>query len=141
LDPCLMKLNHLNLCVLDLDEARQFFAELFDFEFVDQKGDAVLVMRDREGFTLVISDPTKFGGDSASYPEGFHVGFLVDTSERVDAVHSRLVEAGIEVTKPPRKIRDSLRLLLHCAGPSHVRGVHQRELKPSQGWEKRAPRP
>jgi catechol 2,3-dioxygenase-like lactoylglutathione lyase family enzyme len=102
-----MKLNHLNLCVLDLGEARRFFEELFDFEFVDQKGDAILVMNDRDGFTLVISDPTKFGGDSATYPEGFHVGFLLDTSEHVDATYSRLIEAGIEVTKPPRSVRAS----------------------------------
>jgi hypothetical protein len=40
----------------------------------DRLACAVLVMSDREGFTLVISDPTKFGGDGATYPEGFHVG-------------------------------------------------------------------
>jgi catechol 2,3-dioxygenase-like lactoylglutathione lyase family enzyme len=102
-----VKLNHLNLCVLNLDEARRFFEDLFDFEFVDQKGDAVLVMSDREGFTLVISDPIKFGGDGATYPEGFHVGFLLDTSEQVDATYSRLVEAGIKVAKPPRDMRAS----------------------------------
>jgi catechol 2,3-dioxygenase-like lactoylglutathione lyase family enzyme len=102
-----MKLNHLNLCVLNLDEARCFFEDLFDFEFVDRKGDAVLVMSDRQGFTLVISDPTKFGGDGAAYPEGFHLGFLLDTSQHVDATYSRLVEAGIDVAKPPRNMRAS----------------------------------
>lgn len=102
-----MKLNHLNLCVLDLGEARRFFEELFDFEFIDQKGDAVLVMGDREGFTLVISDPTKFGGDGATYPEGFHIGFLLETSEQVDATYARVIEAGIAVGKPPRNMRAS----------------------------------
>jgi catechol 2,3-dioxygenase-like lactoylglutathione lyase family enzyme len=102
-----MKLNHLNLCVLDLGEARRFFEELFDFEFVDQRGDAILVMSDREGFTLVISDPTKFGGDGATYPEGFHVGFLLDTCEQVDATYSRLLQAGIDVAKSPRHMRAS----------------------------------
>lgn len=102
-----MRLNHLNLCVLDLDEARRFFEEHFDFECLDRKGDAVLVLSDRAGFTLVISDPTKFGGHGADYPEGFHVGFLVDTADHVDATYARLIDAGIEIDKAPRTMRGS----------------------------------
>jgi catechol 2,3-dioxygenase-like lactoylglutathione lyase family enzyme len=111
-----MRLNHLNLCVTDLDEARAFFEEHFDFDFLDRKGDAILVMTDREGFTLVISDPTKFGGDNADYPEGFHVGFLVDTREEVDATYARLTGAGLEIEKPPRNMRDSYGFYFHALG-------------------------
>jgi catechol 2,3-dioxygenase-like lactoylglutathione lyase family enzyme len=111
-----MKLNHLNLCVLDLDEARRFFEEHFDFECLDRKGDAVLVMTDRAGFTLVISDPTRFGGGGAAYPAGFHVGFLVDTNEQVDRTYSRLVDAGIEIDKPPRAMRGSYGFYFNALG-------------------------
>ena len=41
-----MKLNHLNLCVDDLSEARHFFETFFDFQFLEQKGKALLVMSD-----------------------------------------------------------------------------------------------
>jgi catechol 2,3-dioxygenase-like lactoylglutathione lyase family enzyme len=100
-----MKLNHLNLCVADLGQARSFFEEYFDFELLDRKGDAILVMSDRDGFTLVISDPTKFGGDHAVYPEGFHVGFLLDTAEQVDATYARLTAGGLRVESGPRDRR------------------------------------
>ncbi len=33
-----MKLNHLNLCVDDLLEARHFFETFFDFQFFGAKG-------------------------------------------------------------------------------------------------------
>ncbi len=111
-----MKLNHLNLCVLDLAEARGFFEEHFDFECLDQKGDAIVVMSDRGGFTLVISDPRKLGGGSAEYPEGFHVGFFVDAPEHVDATFARLSEAGVAVDKPPRNMRNNYGFYFRALG-------------------------
>ncbi|KHF32694.1 hypothetical protein CM49_05073 [Paenibacillus sp. P1XP2] len=59
-----MRLNHLNLCVGDLAEAKELFQNLFDFELEQQKGDAMLVMNDRCGFTLVASNPQAFGGEA-----------------------------------------------------------------------------
>lgn len=111
-----MRLNHLNLGLLDLAEARRFFEDHFDFELLDRKGDAVLVMGDRQGFTLVISDPTKFGGVGADYPEGFHVGFLVETADLVDATHSRLARGGVEIPNPPRTMRGSYGFYFHALG-------------------------
>lgn len=85
-----MRLNHLNLCVGDLSEAKDLFQSLFDFEVEQQKGDAMLVMNDRCGFTLVLSNPKAFGGEAPAYPEGFHLGFIVDTPEEVDRFCDRL---------------------------------------------------
>ena len=95
-----MQLNHLNLCVDDLAQARTFFESLFDFETVDQRGKALVVMTDRQGFTLVLSDPKAFGGDTPHYPEGFHVGFIVEEPAQVDQTHDRLASAGIAVNAP-----------------------------------------
>ena len=55
-----MQLNHLNLCVNDLTEARTFFQNCFDFQFLEQKGEAVAIMTDGHGFTLVLSNPRAF---------------------------------------------------------------------------------
>ncbi len=73
-------------------------------------------MGDREGFTLVLSDPRRFGGSGASYPVGFHVGFLLDTPGEVDATYARLTAGGLEIENGPRNIRDSYGFYFHALG-------------------------
>lgn len=102
-----MQLNHLNLCVDDLDRARALFETSFDFEFIEQKGEAVAILSDRHGFTLVLSNPRAFGGEMRSYPEGFHVGFLVESREQVDDTYQRLAAAEVHLAQEPRKMRGS----------------------------------
>ncbi|PEQ06944.1 VOC family protein [Bacillus toyonensis] len=103
-----MKLNHLNLCVDDLLEARHFFETFFDFQFLEQKGKALVVMSDESGFILVLSDPKAFKGNKdVTYPEAFHIGFLVETTNEVDKSNNRLVAGGIEIDKAPYVMRGS----------------------------------
>ncbi|MCU5395443.1 VOC family protein [Bacillus toyonensis] len=103
-----MKLNHLNLCVDDLLEARHFFETFFDFQFLEQKGKALVVMNDESGFILVLSDPKAFKGNKdVTYPEAFHIGFLVETTNEVDKSYNRLVAGGIEIDKAPYVMRGS----------------------------------
>ena len=103
-----MKLNHLNLCVDDLLAARAFFETFFDFQCLEEKGKALVVMSDNDGFILVLSDPKAFkGGKDATYPEAFHIGFLVEAPNKVDQVYNRLIEGGIEIDKEPYKMRGS----------------------------------
>ena len=100
-----MQLNHLNLCVTDLTEARSFFQNCFDFQFLEQKGKALLVMTDGYGFTLVLMNPQALGNEMRPYPEGFHVGFLLETNDQVDKMYHRLVAANIQLAHEPRKMR------------------------------------
>ncbi|EEM16468.1 MULTISPECIES: VOC family protein [Bacillus] len=103
-----MRLNHLNLCVDDLSEARHFFETFFDFQFLKQKGKALVIMSDENGFILVLSDPKAFKGQKTiRYPEAFHIGFLVETSSEVDQAYNRLVAGGIEIDKEPYTMRGS----------------------------------
>ncbi|MFJ8530293.1 VOC family protein [Bacillus sp. NPDC094106] len=103
-----MRLNHLNLCVDDLSEARHFFETFFDFQYLEQKGKALVVMSDKNGFILVLSDPKAFKGEKdVRYPEAFHIGFLVETSREVDQAYDRLVAGGIEIDKEPYTMRGS----------------------------------
>ncbi|MDT3499082.1 VOC family protein, partial [Bacillus toyonensis] len=103
-----MRLNHLNLCVDDLLEARHFFETFFDFQFLEQKGKALVVMSDESGFILVLSDPKAFKGNKdVTYPEAFHIGFLVETTNEVDKSYTRLVAGGIEIDKEPYAMRGS----------------------------------
>lgn len=103
-----MRLNHVNLCVDDLDEAQELFRRFFDFRPVDRKGEAVAIMTDGYGFTLVLSNQRAFGGEAPiRYPEGFHVGFILESPDQVDRTHGRLAAAGAEAGRGPRKMRDS----------------------------------
>ncbi|MBP1992250.1 VOC family protein [Paenibacillus eucommiae] len=100
-----MKLNHLNLCVDDLSEAQHFFQNFFGFETLDKKADSIASMSDGHGFSLVLSNPRAFGGGTPVYPDGFHVGFFVDTTDQVDNMYYRLKEAGMDMNEEPRTIR------------------------------------
>lgn len=103
-----MRLNHLNLCVDDLTEARTLFEDCFDFHFLEQKGEAVIIMTDGHGFTLVLSNLQAFGNELRPYPEGFHVGFILETPDRVDQAYTRLAAAAdVQIAHEPRKIRGS----------------------------------
>jgi catechol 2,3-dioxygenase-like lactoylglutathione lyase family enzyme len=42
-----------------------------------------------------------------AYPEPFHVGFRLESRAAVDALHARLVDAGVEVLMAPRAMRGS----------------------------------
>ena len=41
------------------------------------------------------------------YPEGFHIGFIVETPAQVDDCYQRLAAAKVRLTHEPRKARGS----------------------------------
>lgn len=100
-----MQLNHLNLCVDDLSKARTFFQKGFDFQFLEQKGEAIAVMTDGHGFTLVLSNPRAFKNEVQPYPKDFHVGFMLETSEQVDQAYHRLESVEAHLTQAPKRMR------------------------------------
>ena len=103
-----MKLNHLNLVVPDLDAAQELFIGTFGFGVMLRRGDALVALTGADGFTLVLADSRRFGGDGApQYPEGFHVGFLQETREAVDALHARLAATSVELSHAPRMMHGS----------------------------------
>ncbi|HET8573524.1 MAG TPA: VOC family protein [Edaphocola sp.] len=100
-----MTINHLNLIVTDVPRVVQFFETYFGFTCEAVKGDYVLaVLKNQENFTLVLM-MHKNGG--AIYPQDFHIGFMVDSSEQVDALCAKLAAGETGITQSPRKIRDS----------------------------------
>ncbi|WCB95878.1 hypothetical protein DSM104299_04629 [Baekduia alba] len=106
-----MRLNHLDLHVRDLDEAVTLFTGSLGFALVDRKADAIAILDDGEGFTLAVSDHTRFRGAGAAppaYPDGFHLGFLVAEAAEVDALHARLSAVdGVDAGRPPRAMRQT----------------------------------
>lgn len=89
-----MKLNHANLCTTDVAGLAAFFTRHFGFELVAMRGkDAFAILRGTDGFALNLMRPGKGGG--SDYPDGFHIGFLVDDAEGVHAMHAEMTKAGV----------------------------------------------
>lgn len=102
-----MQLNHLNLCVSNVPEACSFFQRCFDLRLLQQHKEALAVLSDEHGFTLVLMNPQAMRQEMRPYPDGFHIGFLLDTPEQVEQTYQRLVAEGVQFLHEPRKIRKS----------------------------------
>jgi len=83
-----MKLNHLDLQVPDVQRTVGFFEKYFDLELRSSRtSPAIAILSDRQGFVLVIQ---RRKNEAEAYPEGFHLGFLVDDVESVHRAHARV---------------------------------------------------
>ena len=112
-----MQLNHLNLAVADIAEARHFFETFFDFQCVYSKGaDTLAVLKGNNGFTLVLSNLDR--AVPPVYPKDFHIGFILDNPEQVEAIFQRLQSAGVELPHQPREMRGSF--IFYCHAPSSI---------------------
>ena len=49
--------------------------------------------------------PDKNG--QATYPDAFHIGFMLDSTDAVTEIYEKLKSAGVDVGQEPKKIRDS----------------------------------
>lgn len=93
-----MKLNHLNLTVIDVKAAREFLEKYFELQVGNIRGDSFAVLFDDEGFVL-----TLMKGAQVSYPKTFHIGFIQENEERVNEINQRLKDDGFDV-KPPQRL-------------------------------------
>jgi catechol 2,3-dioxygenase-like lactoylglutathione lyase family enzyme len=97
-----MKLNHLNLTVSDVPETRKLLETYFGFRGREKGGgDKFDIVFDDEGLVL-----TLMKGTEVSYPNSFHIGFVQDSEEQVNAINQRLKDDGFDV-KPPRRFHGS----------------------------------
>jgi catechol 2,3-dioxygenase-like lactoylglutathione lyase family enzyme len=95
-----MNLNHLNLIVADLQAAVDLFVNLFDFSLDRSGGNKLAVLSNRHGFTLVLMS---VDGAAPIYPDGFHIGFILESPDQVDALHTRATQYGITVDQQPAR--------------------------------------
>jgi len=81
-----MKLNHLDLQVEDVAITAAFFERYFGLQTrSNPNSPALLILTDSAGFVLVLQRRQQPQG----YPEGFHLGFLLDDTESVRALHAQ----------------------------------------------------
>ena len=98
-----MKLNHINLPVRDVTATRDFFAKHFGMVSTLDIPNFMSMMSDGAGMVLNVCHFDKKETDEVHYHKDYHLGFLVDSVEEVDAVHSRLIADGLEVEPPKRR--------------------------------------
>jgi lactoylglutathione lyase len=118
-----MRLNHLNLVVPDVRQAREFFETYFGFRCIASPGrDVLAVLVDESGFLLNLSNFEKT--TDVEYPDGFHIGFMQETRERVDEIHERLRSGGIEV-EPPGEYHGAWTFYFRAPGGFLIEVLHQ----------------
>lgn len=93
----LLKLNHINLTVTDVNAAREFLEKYFDLQTKSTHRDSFAVLLDDDGLLL-----TLMKGTQVDYPKSFHIGFSQESEERVNEIYQRLKNDGYGV-KPPKR--------------------------------------
>lgn len=92
-----MKLNHLNLAVPDVPAMAAFLATYFGMR--NGVGNAgFTVLYDDDGLVLSLMKAGRSWG--GGYPGSFHLGFYVESRDRVDQVYQSLLAGGIVVEEP-----------------------------------------
>jgi catechol 2,3-dioxygenase-like lactoylglutathione lyase family enzyme len=90
-----MKLNHLDLQVQDVALTTAFFERYFGMRVQSNPSSpALVILTDEAGFVLVLQRSQQ----PDRYPEGFHLGFLLDDVASVRALHERATNDGTPVS-------------------------------------------
>jgi catechol 2,3-dioxygenase-like lactoylglutathione lyase family enzyme len=91
-----MRLNHLDLQVHDVPATIAFFQRYFGLSLHTKASSPKLaILSDGQGFVFVLQQSEQ---PEDRYPEGFHLGFLLDDVESVRALHARACAEGAAVS-------------------------------------------
>lgn len=92
-----MKVNHLHLMVTDVSAATTFLEKYFGLKR-NWGNDGLSVLMDDEGLVLTLMKMARTG--SHEYPDNFHIGFFVESEEKVNYLNHWLKEDGYNVLPP-----------------------------------------
>ena len=99
-----MKLNHINLVVSNIPEAIKLFETYFNFKCSETKGNNIVaILKGMDNFTLVLMA----NKNEETYPDAFHIGFMLNNTSAVIETYDNLKNGGITVGQAPGKVRDS----------------------------------
>jgi catechol 2,3-dioxygenase-like lactoylglutathione lyase family enzyme len=110
-----VKLNHLDLQVSDVPALTTFLVEHFDLQPRTRLDSPRLaILTDGHGFTLVIQ---RRKHDGETYPEGAHIGFLVNDPAEVHTRRARIAAAGVAISDATTTARGTS---CYCRAPSDI---------------------
>jgi lactoylglutathione lyase len=119
----LMKLNHLNLTVSDVQAARTFLETYFGLRGLEgfPGDDNFTMLFDETGFGLSLMKAN--GTGPVNYPGRFHIGFIQESVERVNEINQRLKDDGYRVPTP-KHFHGSWTFYLQAPGGFTVEVLH-----------------
>jgi catechol 2,3-dioxygenase-like lactoylglutathione lyase family enzyme len=124
-----MHINHLDLQVRDVQATRAFFEENFGLTLQSNPNShALVIMTDASGFVLVLQ---KAASDTERYPDGFHLGFLMEDVESVHAAHARALANRTPVSDVIVNGRGTMIYLTAPEGYAVEVACHKRTYPPS----------
>jgi lactoylglutathione lyase len=94
-----VRLNHVNLTVTDVPAAARFLETYFGLEGMGGNA-GMAFLTDEDGFVLTLMKARR--ADPPAYPSTFHIGFFIESEDRVDEINRRLREDGFDVAPPTR---------------------------------------
>jgi catechol 2,3-dioxygenase-like lactoylglutathione lyase family enzyme len=112
-----MQINHLNFPVSDVAETKSFFEKYFNFTCREVKGDNMMaILESEEGFILTLMSLNFNKSGNSTYPDAFHIGFLVNDREKVQSIWLRLHNDGMVLEQEPHNMRGVFGFYFHCPG-------------------------
>lgn len=111
-----MRVNHINLQVSDVSQARAFFETYFGMECKFQRRDELAILDDGAGMEFSVSN--LFHSPPSPYPSDFHIGFILDGELEVRSAYARLVSAGVEMKTDVS--RGGPNVYFMCFGPERI---------------------
>jgi catechol 2,3-dioxygenase-like lactoylglutathione lyase family enzyme len=106
-------MNHLHINVPDVDEARVFFEQYFDFRRVYPESER-LFLRDMAGFLLAI-DPLETGEQPPTLPDWFHFGMCRSDPDWARSLYARMKAGGVQFISDLKETPDSA--VFFCRSP------------------------
>jgi catechol 2,3-dioxygenase-like lactoylglutathione lyase family enzyme len=99
----------------DVQAHAAFFERYFDFIHRSNRASpAIAIVSGDGGFTLVLQRKKRA---EDTYPEGFHVGFIVADIASVERAHARLVSGGVIVGNVETNNRGTM---IYCRTPGGI---------------------
>jgi len=111
-----MRVNHINLQVSDVSQARAFFETHFGMECKFQRRDELAILDDGAGMEFSVSN--LLHSPPSLYPSDFHIGFILDGESEVRSAYERLVSAGVEMKTDVS--RGGPNVYFMCFGPERI---------------------
>ncbi|NCN42452.1 VOC family protein [bacterium] len=90
-----MTMNHIHLGTTNLERSIHFYESFFGFKKKFDHGDGVF-LEDAQGFLLAL-DPVE---KAPEFPSWFHLGFCLDSKEKVKAIYDKMEESGVNFIRP-----------------------------------------
>jgi catechol 2,3-dioxygenase-like lactoylglutathione lyase family enzyme len=111
-----MQVNHLNFPVADVAQTKAFFEKHFNFTCTEEKGNMMAILRGEEGFVLTLMSNDFNRNGNSTYPDAFHVGFLVNDRDKVHTIWQKLQQDGLTLDQEPHNMRGVFGFYFHAPG-------------------------